>query len=64
MPTTTLFAPSRFPLPAPAIHHVCQSWWTCHSGMTGQHRYRERFDTMLAPGLLLTVMPPFGKRAL
>ena len=58
MPTTTVFTPSRFPLPAPAVHHVSQSWWTCHSGASGRHRYRERFDTMLAPGLVLTVMPP------
>ena len=58
MPTTTVFVPSLFPLPAPAVHHVSQSWWTCHSGASGCHRYRERFDTMLEPGLLLTVMPP------
>ena len=58
VPTTTVFTPSLFPLPAPAVHHVSQSWWTCHSGASGRHRYRERFDTMLAPGLLLTVMPP------
>jgi len=58
VPTTTVFTPSLFPLPAPAVHHVSQSWWTCHCGASGRHRYRERFDTMLAPGLLLTVMPP------
>jgi hypothetical protein len=58
VPTTTVFRPSLFPLPAPAAHHVTESWWTCHSGAAVHHQYRERFDTMLAPGLLLTVMPP------
>ncbi len=57
VPTTTMFKPSLFPLPAPAVHHITESWWTCQSGTSGRHQYRERFDAMLAPGLLLTVMP-------
>jgi hypothetical protein len=56
--TTTVFRPSRFPLPAPAVHYISESWWTCPSGSTGQHHYRERLDSLLAIGQLLSVIPP------
>src|SRR5260370_3847358 len=58
MATTTIFKPSLLPLPAAAVHYVCQSWWTCHTGIGGKHYYRERLDSLLSLGEGLSVIPP------
>ncbi len=54
MPTTTIFKASLFPLPTPAVHYICETWWTCSSGSGNRYEYRERFDSLLSTAELLS----------
>jgi hypothetical protein len=58
MPTTTIFKASRFSLPTPAVHYICQTWWSCSHGAGSRYEYRERFDSLLSTAELLSVIRP------
>jgi hypothetical protein len=55
MPITTLLHPYPARYPSPAVHYLCQSWWTCSS--TSSHTWRNRCDSLLATGQMLSVIP-------
>jgi hypothetical protein len=43
-------------MPSPSVRFLVRTWWTCYSA--GSHTWRNRSDTMLATGQVLSIIPP------